>query len=294
MMTTQSIYKSPAGERAMMDLYDSVLADWSVPYETVTVPTRHGDTFVIASGNEFAPPLVLLHGAGSNSAIWRPDFPAYSQEHRVYAVDLLGEPGKSAPNRPAWDSPAYAEWLEDVFDALNLAKATIIGISQGSWTALKFATYWPERVDKLVLLCPGGVVPDRLSFVLRVIPLSFMGKWGIKRILRLVFGNVPVPKEAEEFMTLSMTHFKSRLGVLPLFTDEKLQRLTMPVLVLMGAQDALRDAEKIVARLQGLVPQLDVHIIPDAGHALLDMTLDIIPFLAAEQHLVPIEVGSIA
>jgi pimeloyl-ACP methyl ester carboxylesterase len=115
---TKSIYKSSAGERAVMALYDRVLADhWPAPYETLNTPTRHGDTFVVANGDKSAPPLVLLHGAGSNSAIWAGDVAAYSQQHRVYAVDLPGEPGKSAPNRPAWDSPAFAEWLEDVFDA---------------------------------------------------------------------------------------------------------------------------------------------------------------------------------
>ncbi|MEM7134171.1 MAG: alpha/beta hydrolase [Chloroflexota bacterium] len=278
-MTTQSIYKSPAGEQIMMDLYNAVLADWSVPCQTLTIPTRHGDTFIIVSGDEAAPPLLLLHGAGSNSAIWRPDMMQYSQAHRVFAVDLLGEAGKSAPSRPLWDGPAYAEWLEDVFDALKIDKAAIVGISQGSWTALKFATCYPKRITKLALLCPGGVVPDRLSFVLRVIPLSLMGKWGTKQIMHLVFGNVPIPKEAEEFMTLSMTHFKPRLGVLPLFSDEELQHLTMPVLVIMGEKDALRDANKIVTRLQHLLPKFTAKVIPDAGHALLDTTRYVAPFL---------------
>ncbi len=110
-MRTQSVYKSPAGERAVMALYDSVLAHWPVSYEALTVPTRHGDTFVIVSGKVSASPLVLLHGAGTNSAIWVGDVVEYSQEYRVYMVDLLGEPGKSAPNRPAWNSiPMQNGW----------------------------------------------------------------------------------------------------------------------------------------------------------------------------------------
>ena len=173
-MGTQSIYKSPAGEKAVMALYDNVLADyWPAPYKALNIPTRHGDTFVIANGEESAPALVLLHGAGSNSAIWAGDVAVYSRQHRVYAVDLLGEPGKSASNRPAWDSPAYAEWLEDVFDALKLERAALLGVSQGGWTALKFATYQPERVAKLVLLCPGGIVPDRTSFYIRFLKSRF-------------------------------------------------------------------------------------------------------------------------
>ena len=65
-----SIYRSPAGEKIVMDLYDSALAHWPVPYETRMISTRHGETFVIASGEKTHPPLVLLHGAAGNSATW--------------------------------------------------------------------------------------------------------------------------------------------------------------------------------------------------------------------------------
>lgn len=98
--------------------------------------------------------------------MWAGDVAAYSRQYRVYAVDLPGEPGKSAPNRPAWDGPAYAEWLEDVLDALKIEKATLLGLSQGGWAALKFAVYQPQRVEKLVLLNPAGIAPDKLSFVI--------------------------------------------------------------------------------------------------------------------------------
>lgn len=53
-----------------MALYDAVLAHWPVPYETCRVPTRHGDTFAIASGDKSAPALILLHGAASNAVSW--------------------------------------------------------------------------------------------------------------------------------------------------------------------------------------------------------------------------------
>ena len=115
-----AICKSPAGASAVLAQYDAQLARWPVPCTMQAVPSRYGATFVSASGNAAAPPLVLLHGAGSNSAMWAGDVAAYSQRYRVYAVDLLGEPGKSAPVRPDWPGPTYVEWQGDVLDALQV------------------------------------------------------------------------------------------------------------------------------------------------------------------------------
>jgi pimeloyl-ACP methyl ester carboxylesterase len=280
-MNTTPIYKSPEGEREVMAIYEAVLAHWPVPCETLRLPTRHGETFVIANGEKTAPPLVLLHGASSNATAWVGDVADYSRAFRVYAVDILGEAGKSAPNRPAWDGPAYAEWLEDVLDALKVRKTSLVGISQGGWTALKFATTRPERVEKLVLLTPGGVAPTKLSFLLRAIPLSMMGRRGAEAINRIVFGKQPIHPDAVKFMNVIMTHFKARMEAEQMFSDEALQRLTMPTLLLGGAQDALRSADQIAARLKKFAPDLTVITLPDMGHVLHNTTAQVLPFLTA-------------
>jgi pimeloyl-ACP methyl ester carboxylesterase len=282
-MTNKPIYKTPAGEQAVLSLYESILNRWTVPHERLMIPTRHGDTFVIASGDPSLPPLVLLHGAGTNSAVWAGDVPEYNQHYRVYAVDLIGEAGKSAPNRPNWNSPAFAEWLDDVLNGLEVDSVTLVGISQGSWTALKFAVAQPERVEKLVLICPGGIIPDRVSFVLSALACSLLGRRGIRRMVRLIYADQPVPDGVEEITALMMSHFKSRVGVLPIFSDDELKRLTMPVLLLGGTNDALRDIEKIAARMQALLPDLTVRIVAGAGHAVLNTIPYIVPFLIGEE-----------
>jgi pimeloyl-ACP methyl ester carboxylesterase len=281
-MTVPTIYRTPAGEQAVMTLYDTLLDRWPVAHDRLIIPTRHGSTFVIASGEPGAPPLVLLHGAGANSAVWAGDVVEYSRQYRVYAVDLMGEPGKSAPNRPAWDSPAYAEWLEDVFDALKIDTATLIAVSQGGWTALKFTTHTPERVNRLVLMAPGGVVPGGMSFLVKTVLFSLLGRRGIQHTVRSLFGNQPIPDGVVDIIVVIMRNFRPRVGVLPVFSDEELQRLTMPTLLLGGTQDVLFDLRKIAARLQRLVPHLEVIIIPGAGHALLDTTGYVMSFLADE------------
>lgn len=277
-----TIYKSAAGERIIMGLYDEALARWPVPYETKTIPTRHGDTYIISSGDPTTPPLVLLHGAGANSTVWAGDVAIYSQHFRVHAVDLLGEPGRSASNRPDWHSLAYAEWLTDVFDALQIDQAVLLGISQGGWTALRFATDQPERVRQLVLLCPGGVVATRPSFLLKAIPLSFMGEWGARRITRMMYGDRPFSPEVEDIVVQVTHHFKPRIDVPYIFSDEELAHLTMPVLLIGGTKDVIFDNNRIAHRLSDLLPTLTVQVLPGAGHALIDTVVRVMAFLMVE------------
>lgn len=279
MMNTATLYKTVAGEQAVMATYDTALKNWPVAYQTQCISTRHGDTFVIASGDVLSPALILLHGAGGNSTMWAGDVSDYSRHYRVYAVDLPGEAGKSAANRPAWDSPAFAEWLEDVFDGLKVEHATLVGISQGAWTALKFAVVRPDRVDKLVLLAPGGIVPDRPSFLIRAVGLMMLGQWGIRRMVNALFADQPVPDGVVDIVLQTTTQFKPRIGVLPIFSDDELRRLTMPVLLLGGTKDIIRDISKIEARLRNLLPHLKSTIIPGAGHALLNTTEAVMEFL---------------
>jgi pimeloyl-ACP methyl ester carboxylesterase len=110
---------------------------------------------------------------------------------------------------------------------------------------------------------------------------SLLGERGTRRMVRSLFGSQPVPDGVEDIIVLIMRNFKPRVGVLPLFSDEDLQRLTMPTLLLGGTQDALFNLGKIAARLQRLVPHLEVIIIPGAGHALLNTTGYVMSFLAA-------------
>jgi pimeloyl-ACP methyl ester carboxylesterase len=278
-MQSQSLYRSPSGEREVMAIYDRVLAHWPVPYETITVSTRCGNTFMIASGEKSSPPLMLLHGSCSNALSWIGEVTEYSRYFRVYSIDIPGEPGKSTSNRPSWNSPAYADWMEDVLNNLNFSRVCLLGLSQGGWTALKFATYHPERVEKLVLLTPAGIIRDKTSFLLRAILFSSMGFRGAEALTRFTFGDERIDPEALIFMNAIMTHFKPRIGSLAMYTDEELKRLMMPLLLLGGAKDRIRNVEKIAARLKDLLPHTISRIYPERGHVLVNVTDQVIPFL---------------
>jgi pimeloyl-ACP methyl ester carboxylesterase len=95
----------------------------------------------------------------------------------------------------------------------------------------------------------------------------------------MLYADQRVPEGVEERTAVLISNFRTRMGVLPIFSDEELHRLTMPTLLLGGTKDALRDTEKIAARLHAFVPQLDVTILPGAGHAVVNTAEHILSFL---------------
>jgi pimeloyl-ACP methyl ester carboxylesterase len=278
-MADVTLYRSEAGMHEVMGFYDAILAHWPLPHEGLTLPTRYGDTFVIACGAASAPPLVLLHGASSNAVSWIAEAATYGQHFRVYAVDIIGEPGRSAPSRPPWTGPAYLEWMEDVLDGLKLGSVSLLGISQGAWIALKFAVNRPGRVSKLALLTPAGITPARLSFMLRAIPLTMLGKRGAEASNRIVFGRQSIHPDVLKYMNAIMTHFRPRISNLPLFTDAELRRLAMPVFLMVGEQDALYPSPRIAERLQRLLPDMHLIMDPRMGHVLFGVADRVLPFL---------------
>lgn len=278
------IYKTEAGEREILRRYEQTLADWPVPAEHLRVPTREGDTFVLVCGPDEAPPLLLLHGSGSNATMWTGDVTAWAEHFRVHAVDMIGEPGLSAPSRPPLDSDAYALWLDDVLDHLGLERVAVTGASLGGWLALDYATRRPDRVERLALLCPGGVGRQKVGFLVTALLYKPFGRWGVRRSIKAVAGVDPrTMPEVAEYLTLMFTHFLPRRDRLPVFPDEALRRLTMPVLVIVGARDAMFDSPGTAERVRRTVPHATVTLLPDVAHAIVGQTRPVLDFLRGQR-----------
>jgi pimeloyl-ACP methyl ester carboxylesterase len=282
---TQPVFKSPQGREAILACYELILQRWPVPYQARMLTTRWGETFALDCGAAADPPLVLLHGSASNSAMWVGDAAVFCARHggrfRLIALDLPGEPGKSEPVRFSLDGPACLEWMHDVLAALGLERVTLLGISLGGWVALKFATACPERVEKLALLCPSGVAPEKIDFYLRAIPFFFLGQWGAGQVLRMLNAGQPLHPETVRFTYIIGRNFNPRRHGGPLFSDEELSRLAMPVLLLAGEKDILQDPFATAARLQRLLPCFTADVLPGAGHILANTAGRVMPFLDA-------------
>ncbi|MEU1953421.1 alpha/beta fold hydrolase [Nocardia rhamnosiphila] len=264
------VYRSLAGQHAVERSYRQHLRDWLVPLQHRTVATREGETFVLDCGLTEAPPVVLLHGAGSNSAIWQTDAPRWSQSRRLYMVDIIGEAGLSAPSRPPLNSDAYALWLDDVLDELGIDSAAFVGVSLGGWLATDYAIRRPGRVERLALRAPGGIGRQRYGAVLAALALMPFGDRGARQALRFALGPGSTPDPVIDYMQLLQRNYRPRRDTLPVFSDEDLKAITAPLFVALGARDRMLDSQDTTARLTRLQPAASIHLLASAGHGLLD------------------------
>ena len=145
--------------------------------------------------------------------------------------------------------PMPNKQFHDVMGALSLARASFIGVSLGGWLALDYATRRPESVAGLVAMCPGGIGRQKIGIAVKIIPLRLLGRWGKHKAREMVLGRAPAGLSPGaqcfmDFLSLIYENFRPRWVKMPVFSDEYLKRLTMPVLAILGGKDVLLDSPR--------------------------------------------------
>jgi pimeloyl-ACP methyl ester carboxylesterase len=262
----------------MMEWYARGLSRTKLVHDAIVVPTRYGETHMVAAGPQDAPPVVLLHGMEGNAASWRHQMASLAPDHRVYALDIIGSAGKSATTRLSHDNHEYAEWLKDVFDGLRIDQAHLVGISNGSWLILKFAAHASERIASAVLMSANGIAPVRFPYrlartmdlaAIRSIKDVLAGALLTRGLVNLAVtrvemaGQVIDPDELEWFYLLAK-HYRFPPGPV---SDADMTSLKAPSLLLMGEHEHFFNVKDVITRAQALLPNLrSAEVIGGVGH----------------------------
>ncbi|HEX2458332.1 MAG TPA: alpha/beta fold hydrolase [Vicinamibacterales bacterium] len=271
-MSHTSVFKTPEGEAAFLAAYHAVMKLWPVPYEEMEVPSRFGMTHIIVSGPKDASPLVLLHGYMATSAMWAPNIADFSKDYRVYAIDVMGQPSKSIPTEPIRNAEDYAVWLAETLDGLHLDRICLVGQSYGGWLALNFALSAPDRLQKLVLLSPGGgFVPMVRQFSLRgMLMVWFPTRVTVNWFMRWLGITGTDARYVRELTYLGLKHFRvpvETLRVMPvLFPDDRLRAMRVPTLLLIGDHEVICDPATALARARRLFPDVRGELVPQSSH----------------------------
>lgn len=171
-------------------------------------------------------PLILLHGNGEDSTYFKHQITYFSKQYHVIAIDTRGH-GRSPRGTAPFSIRQFAEDLKNFMDKHGIDKAHVLGFSDGGNIGLIFAVKYPERVISLIAnganLNGAGVKPSvQLPIILGYHAASVFARW-----------KADAKKNAE------------MLGLMvndPNIPKEELKKLTMPVLVIAGTKDMIKDS----------------------------------------------------
>ena len=171
-------------------------------------------------------PLILLHGNGEDTTYFEHQIPYFSKNYRVIAIDTRGH-GKSPRGEKPFTIVQFAEDLHDFLDEKDIGKAILLGFSDGGNIALTFALKYPDKVEKMIVdganLFPSGVKP--------------FYQWPIEigyRIAKLFSKKSEQAKQNAEMLGLMVNE--------PHIEPSELAHLLMPVLVVAGTKDMIKDS----------------------------------------------------
>jgi pimeloyl-ACP methyl ester carboxylesterase len=118
---------------------------------------KRGWLSYLEAGPADGPVLLLLHGLLSDATTWdRAIVPLAERGLRVIALDLPGH-GESAKLPGPYLLPDFAIALDEFFDVIGVAAATVCGHSFGGAITVHFGYHYPHRVTRQVLVSAGGL-----------------------------------------------------------------------------------------------------------------------------------------
>lgn len=261
------------GDKELFKAYNKALKLWKIPFGEVYIKTSFGKAHVLVSGPENGEALVLLHGMNASSTMWYPNIKALSENHRVYAIDYLKEPGKSQLKGEVDDMEEVMQWYTEVFEGMQLKEFGLIGASKGGWQAVHLAIQHKHPIKKLILLSPaqtftlikpGSDMITNLAYTLNP------KRKNLREVLQTMTSDVDNIKQEyidQYFIATKKASIdKLMLKMLPYSKDE-LRSVKVPVLVMIGDEDIIND-EKSIEKAKELMPNCTTEIIKKAGHFL--------------------------
>ncbi|WP_256979332.1 MULTISPECIES: alpha/beta fold hydrolase [unclassified Rhodococcus (in: high G+C Gram-positive bacteria)] len=264
---------SPAAE-GFFSAYDRVLAKWPLPIDAIDVESDYGTTRVNASGPVDGPPVVLLPGGGATSTVWFANIAALARENRVFAIDPMGDPGRSVVGEtPIRTVDDLMSWLDHVLETLDAPRTSVVGHGYGATVALAYALHRPERVGALVLLDPPSCFAGmRLAYLLHAVPLLVRPtRERMRSLIRWETRNAPVDTDWLD-LTERGTDFPSAKPVVPRHPKgDRWTTLSAYVTVVFAGESKVHNSSRAADAVGKVLPNASTVVLPGCSHHMLPM-----------------------
>ena len=227
-------------------------------------------------------PLVLLHGALSDSRMWHRQIDALSDEFTLVAWDAPGC-GNSEDPPKSFSLSDFADSLAGLIEVLNLENPHVIGLSFGGGLALELYHRHPEIPKSLVLASAyagwaGSLPPEEVEE--RVKQGLKQSDWPTERVVEKWIPSLfpeSAPKDVVKETARIMADFHpvGMRAMLTAFAEsnlyEILTTIEVPTLLLYGEEDQ-RSPLEIAKEMEDKIPTSKLVTIPDAGHMISSET----------------------
>ena len=216
--------------------------------------------------------IVFLHGSGLSHIVWSLAEQFFSSKNfNVLSIDL---PGHGSSEGPCLDSiEKISDWLEKVFEKLNLNDLIIISHSQGCLEALEYSLKYKDRLKKMVFVGGSYRMPVNEDLIDLASngdsnAVKLMMKWGYEGSKKFIGGNpieriIKSPRDISEILAVDLiacNNYKNG--------SEAAKAITCPVMLVLGELDKMVNLE-FGKKFANLVKNSKTHIIEGCGHMIM-------------------------
>ena len=268
----KTIYKSEKGKKAILDLYDDQLSRLKAPWKDVYADTSFGKTHIIETGNLSGEPLLVFHGGNATTAynLLACDF--IMKDFHIYAVDMVGHPGKSAETSLPAKGYDYGKWVGEVIDALKYDEISLFGGSFGAGVMAKTMCVCPDKIKRVVLYVPSGIknapAINSASMMLPMIAYWVTGKdkWLKKCMLPMAVTEDNITDDIYETAKLSIDYIKVKTGMPSDVDEDLMKKCNAPTLVMAAEKDCLFPGRGVIERAERIIPNCKTYLLEGRGH----------------------------
>ena len=223
--------------------------------------------------------ILFVHGSGPGASGWsnfKGNYPFLAERgYRTLVPDTMGYGYSTKPEEGTFSLDDVAAQYRGLLDALGVDRVTVVGNSQGGAVAITMALNYPDLVDKLVLMAPGGLesretymAMEGIKAMIRVLYKEGISKETMRKVFTLqLHDESKITDEViEERYQVAMTQHKDNIARIHVANQEdRLSEIQCPVLCFWGANDKFCPASG-ASKIASFCPSSRTMLIASCGH----------------------------
>lgn len=266
-----SLFKSERGKEEILHLYDTKLESLNIDYEYKMVHTSFGKTNIITTGDPSNPPMIIVHGSNGCAPIALETYANLHKTYRVFGVDVLAQPNKSAETRLSMKDNSYGKWMNEIIADLKIESVTMAGFSFGGLIILKTLEYDESSIKEVYLSAPAYIVNGNpLKAIFKVfIPIKRYIKTQKVKYVEKFLSHLFTDRDefAIDFLSKVFLEFEMDFTPVPVIDANKARKITTPITLFAAENDILFPGKKMLKRAEKIFPSIKKSmLIEDSKH----------------------------